>query len=112
MQPFEYLSGVVFDKLHDKTGFDDKSKEYINLIIDNAVNLVAHLVNRRNKDADEKIKEELSAVATNTAIFLAMVIVQLEFFGRGENDGPFFDMIKEMLNDTKNSNSSGHTSKE
>lgn len=112
MPPFEGLADLVYEKLHEQSGLDEIDKKYIKAIIDNAIYFV---VNRLQKRATtfEELSAVMHEVAANTAAFLAIVIAQLEFFSKGENDGPFFDMIRNMLeNETQDNSFGGQSSEE
>ena len=112
MRPFDGFADLVYEKLHEQSGFDETDKKYIKAFINNAIHFV---INRIHKNAydDEALARDVNEVAANTAAFLAIAVAQLEFFSKGENDGPFFDMIVGMLkNETQNHNDGGHTSEE
>ena len=110
MHPFENLADFVYEKLHEQSAFSEEDKKYIKGIIDNAIHFVIRKI-RRNSSSDEQTSLEVQNVATNTAAFLAIVVGQLEFFAKGQNDGPFFDMIREMIDETEDNNGSGYTFK-
>lgn len=104
MQPFEGLADLVYENLHEQSNLDDTDKKYIKAVIDNAIYFVINRIQKRACD-DDDVERDINEVAANTATFLAIVIAQLEFFSKGENDGPFFDMIRDILdNETQNNN--------
>jgi len=104
MRLFEDLSNIVYEKLHQKNGFDENQRECITKIVNNAVEFVGLQILKESKD-DNEVKSKIENVATNTAAFLALVILQLEFFGKSENNGPFFDLIEKALENEDNNDS-------
>ena len=131
--PFEKLSQVIFEKVYEKKGYTEKELEYVKSIINNSVSLVASkIVNFQIKNTateavgenavfvscdasqtpDEEIKIKIDKIAFNLIAFVAMTIVQLEFFGRAENDGPFFDLIDNYIKNEIHNDDSGHAPKQ
>lgn len=113
MPPFDGFADLVYEKLHEQSAFDETDKKYIKAFISNAIYFVINRIQKRSGSDDKALERDVNEIAANTAAFLAIAVAQLEFFSKGENDGPFFDMIVGMLNnETKNHNNGGHTPKE
>jgi len=111
MLPFEGIADLIYEKLHEQSGLDDVDKKYIKEVIDNSVYFVINRIQKRCQDK-QSLEHDINEVAANTAAFLAIVIAQLEFFSKGENDGPFFDMIRDMFeNETEDNNPGRHSPK-
>ena len=107
MTPFDNIAELVFSKLHEKSNFDLESQEFITDMINGSIAFVVKQLSNRYT-TEEELKEKVGLIADSVIGFIAVTVVQLEFFGRGENDGPFFDLLRKHFED-ENSNDSGLT---
>jgi hypothetical protein len=97
MQWFNSLAEAAYEKLHEKVGFDAESREFIKQIVNNSVAFViTNLV--KECETEEELKSKIEEISINTFATITIFVIQLEFFARADNNGPFFDLSWQLLN--------------
>jgi len=87
---FKYVVGELSETV------DAKTLQMSEDLVENAINIVTYNIFKKYKNEMES-DEALEKIKNNTVHFMALVIIQLIEFGKGENEGPFIDLIKEAL---------------
>lgn len=75
---------------------DEETFLMLDKLINDAIRIVIYNIIKKYKE-DNEIEIALEKVRNNTIYFMALVLMQLIEFGKGENEGPFIDIMDELL---------------